>query len=313
MASETASTTAAAAVESETLGTLEVVRVKDAATGAAVKVAKYGGTVVSFVAADGEEKLFVSEKAVLDGSKAVRGGVPLVFPQFGGGMLPSHGFARTSMWVLGREPAVKNGLMEFSFKLGPTDETRELWPHDFALEHVIRFGGNVLETSMHVTNPGESAFEFQTLLHTYYRLADITAVEVTGLNGLWYLDQLQDRAEVEETRDPIQIAQETDAIYLDVKEPVVIGCGEQRTDLRVTLTCDGEERPCDVVLWNPWVEKAQRTADMGDAEYHNMICVEPGLVSRFEKCEPKQSWVLTQHITFFNSRHKANDAAKPDE
>lgn len=37
------------------------------------------------VGATGEELLFVSEEAVFNGKKAIRGGIPLVFPQFGPG------------------------------------------------------------------------------------------------------------------------------------------------------------------------------------------------------------------------------------
>lgn len=45
--------------------------------------------------------LFLSSKAVLDGSKAIRGGIPICFPQFTGlGSLPAHGFARNNVWTV---------------------------------------------------------------------------------------------------------------------------------------------------------------------------------------------------------------------
>lgn len=49
-------------------------------TGESVEVLLHGATVISWKDASGSEKLWLSEKAVLDGSKAVRGGIPLVFP-----------------------------------------------------------------------------------------------------------------------------------------------------------------------------------------------------------------------------------------
>jgi len=49
-------------------------------TGESVEVLLYGATVVSWKSANGKENLFLSEKAHLDGSKAVRGGIPVVFP-----------------------------------------------------------------------------------------------------------------------------------------------------------------------------------------------------------------------------------------
>ena len=49
-------------------------------TGESVEVLLFGATVLSWKTAKGKENLFVSSKAYLDGSKAVRGGIPLVFP-----------------------------------------------------------------------------------------------------------------------------------------------------------------------------------------------------------------------------------------
>lgn len=61
--------------------TIEDGRVKAALpTGETVEVLLHGATVLSWKDAGGNEKLWLSESAVLDGSKAVRGGIPLVFP-----------------------------------------------------------------------------------------------------------------------------------------------------------------------------------------------------------------------------------------
>lgn len=49
-------------------------------TGERVEVQLYGATVLSWTDARGRERLWVSEAASLDGSRAVRGGIPLVFP-----------------------------------------------------------------------------------------------------------------------------------------------------------------------------------------------------------------------------------------
>jgi glucose-6-phosphate 1-epimerase len=49
-------------------------------TGESVEVLLYGATIISWKDAKGDEKLWLSEKADLSGGKAVRGGVPLVFP-----------------------------------------------------------------------------------------------------------------------------------------------------------------------------------------------------------------------------------------
>ena len=72
---------------------------------------QYGATVISWKH-KGSEQLFLSKKTPLDGSAAIRGGIPIVFPVFGSptdhedhkGLekLPKHGFARTSHWEVGK-------------------------------------------------------------------------------------------------------------------------------------------------------------------------------------------------------------------
>lgn len=50
-------------------------------SGESVEVLLYGATVTSWKSNGGKtENLWLSEKAALDGSKAVRGGIPVVFP-----------------------------------------------------------------------------------------------------------------------------------------------------------------------------------------------------------------------------------------
>lgn len=86
-----------------------------------VTILKYGATVYSWKLKS-EEQLWLSTAAKLDGSKPVRGGIPLVFPVFGKNTtdeylskLPQHGLARNSTWeFLGQTksdpPTVQFGL-----------------------------------------------------------------------------------------------------------------------------------------------------------------------------------------------------------
>lgn len=49
-------------------------------TGESCEVLLYGATVLSWKTGNGEEKLWLSDGAKLDGSKAARGGIPICFP-----------------------------------------------------------------------------------------------------------------------------------------------------------------------------------------------------------------------------------------
>jgi glucose-6-phosphate 1-epimerase len=82
----------------------------------------------------------MSSGAVFNGAKAIRGGVPVVFPQFGqpNKALPSHGFARTSEWRLQEcEDSSSSDEACAVFTLSDTEDTLKVWPHSFQLRYTI--------------------------------------------------------------------------------------------------------------------------------------------------------------------------------
>jgi glucose-6-phosphate 1-epimerase len=128
---------------------------------------------------------------VLDNKKAIRGGIPLVFPQFGAWALgPSHGFARISMWALAEQGATPEGDTYAVFQLNDSEETRNMWDHAFQLRYTVTLGKTRLSTSLSVENKGSGAFDFQTLLHTYFRVPSVDEAAVGGLRGVHYRDQV---------------------------------------------------------------------------------------------------------------------------
>lgn len=152
-------------------------------SGDSVTVYLYGATVTSWKTSNGAEQLFLSSAAVLDGSKAIRGGIPLVFPVFGPppkthatGQLPQHGFARNSYWeFLGKSSSESLGLkaddsvkLDFGLSSSMLDEaSRKKWPYEFGLVYSVTLGKGKLECQLHVQNKGDQSFEFQCLFHTY--------------------------------------------------------------------------------------------------------------------------------------------------
>jgi glucose-6-phosphate 1-epimerase len=157
-------------------------------TGESLEILLYGATIISWKDASGEEKLFLSSAAATDGSKAVRGGIPVVFPVFGKSeghketaALPQHGFARTSRWEFlgkstsegasageGGDGSVK---LDFGLSKGNLDESaKKAWGFEFGLIYSVTLGREGLTTSMVVRNEGETAWEFQVLLHSYLRV-----------------------------------------------------------------------------------------------------------------------------------------------
>ena len=101
--------------------------------GSSAELLLYGATVISWksgTTADPQpiERLFVSSKAALDGSKPVRGGIPVIFPCFGPPTHPEHmrlgqhGFARSVVWTF--DSVVMDNDAGVSVRLSESHSTR---------------------------------------------------------------------------------------------------------------------------------------------------------------------------------------------
>lgn len=271
------------------------------ASGSKAEVYFHGATLTSFVPASGDEVIFMSEEAVFDGQTPIRGGIPLVFPQFGSAGLdmPSHGFARRSTWTLLDQPG------RCVFQLYSNEETRAVWPHSFELLFFVELSENSLTTRLCVKNVGDAPFDFQALQHTYYKVDAIESVSIKGLTGKEFVDKMDENKTHTEGRDTITFAKETDRIYLQGSQSVALDGtrGDSSASLSIGLQAVliqedvvSKVVPHDTVVWNPWVAKAQAMGDFGDEEYHTMVCVEPGHVSQWCSLPPASSWTLTQTV-----------------
>jgi glucose-6-phosphate 1-epimerase len=256
-------------------------------------VYKYGATVTSWKV--GTERIFVSDKAVLNGTKAIRGGIPLVFPQFGsvaGSKLPQHGFARNSTWKWDGVETETDDEILVSFSLSPEQvdpKLFELWPHPFKLEYKVRLGKSSLQTNLVVTNTGSESFSFTTLLHTYFTVKDISDVKIAGLKGVAYQDKVAGGKHTE-SRDLVDIKGEVDRVYENCKQDLLVTTGNGD----VAIKRLGLE---DVVVWNPAADKAKAMADLGEDAFPKFLCVEAGAVAKSVDLAPGKSWTGGQTLS----------------
>ncbi|KAI1374282.1 galactose mutarotase-like protein [Hypoxylon crocopeplum] len=278
-------------------------------TGESVEVLLYGATVISWKNRFGIDRLWLSDAAKLDGSKAVRGGIPLVFPVFGTApdhaatsKLPQHGFARNSRWeFLGKSSSESAGLSDSSVKLDfglssntLSEEARSMWPYTFSIIYSVTLTPENLSTSIVVTNDGNQPIEFQVLMHTYLRIEDISKIQVTGLEDSDYIDKV-DAAQTKKQSGAVTIAGETDRVYTPVKGP----------SHPVEVVEDGEavfsiarDNLKDVVVWNPWTDKAAGMADFEPkAGFKNVLCVEAGSVNGWVTLDPSDAFEGAQTIS----------------
>lgn len=256
-----------------------------AADGAAADIYLHGAHVTSWrPAPDGEERLFLSSRSEFRAGTAIRGGIPLIFPQFAAeGPLPRHGFARTTGWHLDRVSEADSGDAAAAFRLSDSPETNASWPATFEAVVTVRVGGARLVVELMVRNAGSSPFSFTSALHTYLRVRDVAQVEVRGLHGARYRDAA-DRTTLRTDDSPVlRVTGELDRVYVDAPSTLLVR--EPRRALRI------ETRGFpDVVVWNPGRKRAAAMSDMEPDGERSMLCVEAAVVQTPVTLRADDAW-----------------------
>jgi glucose-6-phosphate 1-epimerase len=254
----------------------------------------HGAHVTSWKPATKAELFFVSSQSRWEEGRAIRGGVPICFPWFGGKAddpkAPAHGFVRTKAWRL-ESILQAGGEVTVSMSTGSDGDTNRWWPAAFRLVYRATFGSE-LTLGLEVSNTGGTSLRFEEALHAYYRVADIKKVRVRGLDAVHYLDKTDSNRE--KTQDgQITIVSETDRVYLNTSGAIELDDPILGRRTRVT-----KENSRTTVVWNPWVEKAHALSDLGDDEWMKMICIETSNVSACSvNLEPGQQHKMTALVT----------------
>src|SRR5579862_8226885 len=91
--------------------------------------------------------LFLSARSLFAAGKAIRGGVPVIFPWFGprgdGKPGPAHGFARTMEWAIEEAKLLNNGNVEITLALAPNETSRGLGYASFHLRFRVTIGASL--------------------------------------------------------------------------------------------------------------------------------------------------------------------------
>ena len=255
-------------------GGLPFIRVRNDHAQALVSV--HGGQVLSFQPTGaGADLLFVSEQALFQPGKAIRGGVPICWPWFGpdpqGQGRPAHGFVRTRRWDLRQTSALPNGETQVVLGLNDTADTRALWPHAFDLSLTLTIG-STLRLALTTRNTGDTAFEVTQALHSYFTVGDIAQVRVQGLDGCAYIDKAAGAGgAVRLQNGDLTVTAEVDRVYTHAPAPAPLSIVDGALKRRVRIACEGSR---STVVWNPWATIAAGMADLKDDAYRRFVCVE---------------------------------------
>jgi glucose-6-phosphate 1-epimerase len=232
-----------------------------------------GAHVTQFKKKDEPPLLFLSQCSRFVEGQPIRGGIPVIFPWFGAREgLGQHGFARVKAWDLKEVAPAPDGSVRVRFRLPACPEAAGFPP--FTADYLVTVSQS-LTLQLVITSQSEDAeFTFENCLHSYFEVGDVTAISITGLKGLNYLDKVAHFVEQTETHDALRIASEVDRIYQNATGTVEIL--DPRLGRRIRVEKQGST---STVVWNPWIAKSRQMPDFGDEEYERMLCVESGNVA----------------------------------
>ena len=258
--------------------------------GAQATVLLHGGQLVSWIPAGDQERLYLSPQARFGQGQAVRGGIPVIFPQFEQhGPLPRHGLARSRAWQW-VEGSVRGGAAVGVLRLTDDEASRAIWPHRFEAELSFSFAGLQLEVELAITNTGEAPFDFTAALHPYLLIDDLKHARLAGLYGVRYLDKLTGQTQPQEL-DPLGFVGQIDRIYYDAhqihKAPLTLATAMGRMAIR-------NQGFDDVVVWNPGPAQAASMADLPDDDWQHFLCVDAAAIGRPVTLAPGQEWIARQ-------------------
>jgi glucose-6-phosphate 1-epimerase len=216
--------------------------------------------------------LFLSERSQFASGKAIRGGVPVIFPWFGARAghpeAPDHGFARTREWAVESVEHSNDGSVAVTLAFEDDDVTRRTWPHAFRVRHRVVFGAR-LEMTLEVENRSGNSFSFEEALHTYALVGDVAQASIDGLGGSVYIDKTDGMQRKTLASGPLRLNGTTDRVFLDTRSTCTVT--DPVLARRIVVEKTGS---ATTVVWNPWHEKASTMADLGDDQWRSMLCVE---------------------------------------
>lgn len=261
-------------------------------SGSSAEVYLLGAHVTSWIPADRTEALFLSRASEFAPGQAIRGGVPVVFPQFAQrGPLPKHGFARVMSWRWLDPGATTGDATEATLELIDSEATRAIWPHAFRARLTVGIDERTLSQRLDVENTGGSAFAFTAALHSYFAVAELRRTSLQGLAGTAFEERSARGESAIEGAEEIVVSGEFDRVYLDA--PRELSVHDRGNERGFRLRLDGFS---DVVVWNPGRSGAAALQDMADDEYPRMICVEAAQVGRAVELVPGGAWAGGQIV-----------------
>jgi glucose-6-phosphate 1-epimerase len=246
-----------------------------------------------------EPVLFLSERSFFTPGKAIRGGIPIIWPWFGARTAtpesprtdgPSHGFARTSNWQLAFA-AISGDDLTLTLALGPSETSRAFGFDNFQLAYQLTLGAEI-KLQLTVANLADTPLHFEEAFHSYLSVGDALQISLIGLSDTHYLDKTDNFARKRQSSVPLTITCETDRVYLNTLVPVVLV--DPVFHRRITVDKSNSR---STVVWNPWSTLSATLPDMTPTNWQAMTCVETANVGESAiALAPREAHSMIAHI-----------------
>jgi glucose-6-phosphate 1-epimerase len=221
--------------------------------------------------------LFLSPRSLFAPGKAIRGGIPIIFPWFGargdGQPGPAHGFARIAEWTIENTKLHSDGRVEFVLALLPNETSRGFGYDAFLLRFRVIFGKQ-LEIELETRNTASQPLRYEAAFHSYFAIARIHQASVSGLEGTTYIDKTDGFQRKKLGNGPLRFVKETDQVHLNTESTCAVE--DPVWHRRIVIQKRGSK---STIVWNPWSEKTKELSDMDRDSWQDMVCVESGNVA----------------------------------
>ncbi len=216
--------------------------------------------------------LYLSPKSNFAPGKAIRGGVPVLFPWFADGWdhqhQPAHGFARMTEWAVERTHLDPAGDVHVTLSLEPTEPLRAAGYGSFAATIEFRIG-STLEMALNVTNLGTAAMVFEEGLHTYFAVGDIHGAATEGLEGSTYIDKRDGNTRKVQRDNLLRYTRDVDQVHVQTTDALTLHDSAWKRAIHIEK--DGSNT---TVTWNPWSTTSPSLTDLPPDAWEHFVCVE---------------------------------------
>lgn len=221
-------------------------------------------------------------------SAPVRGGVPVLFPQFADrGPLPKHGLVRTAPWTLRHESRTDQAnSVVFELALSPCSSNAWLHSAHLVMEAEASWHGLLLR--LRVTNTGTDTFAWTGGLHPYFAVEDVLTCSVVGLSRVPVQDRYNQLLDVE-LADPFTGSDKPLERLYGACPPLTLFTGSRT----LSITASGFDQ---WMVWNPGRDDGEVLPDLPAGDWQRFVCIEPVCVSRPVSLLPGQSFTGTLDI-----------------